>query len=94
MTAPFFLAYGLTRAAYIGTEAASALTMHLAKLGAYGMGDLIATKTLIYGAALTPATLAGAWTGRAIVGRISDAVFVRLVEAGLVVSGLLFLVGS
>jgi hypothetical protein len=28
LTAPFFLAYGLTRSAYIGTEAASALTMH------------------------------------------------------------------
>lgn len=31
LTTPFFLAYGLTRAAYIGTEAAAALTMHLTK---------------------------------------------------------------
>ncbi|MFI8194175.1 hypothetical protein ACIF8T_36515 [Streptomyces sp. NPDC085946] len=36
MTAPFFLAKGLTHGAYIGTEAARALTLHLAKTTAYG----------------------------------------------------------
>ena len=92
LTAPFFLAYGLTRAAYIGTEAASALAMHLAKIAAYGAGDLL-TRVLLYGAALTPATLAGAWVGKKIVGRISDRVFVILVESGLVVAGVLFLLG-
>jgi uncharacterized membrane protein YfcA len=93
LTAPFFLAYGLTRAAYIGTEAASALAMHLTKIAAYGAGDLLTWKVILFGVALTPATLAGAWTGRRIVDRMSDAVFVRLVEAGLLVSGVLFLVG-
>ncbi len=93
LTAPFFLAYGLTRAAYIGTEAAAALTMHLTKTAAYGAGDLLTGQVLLYGAALTPATLAGAWAGKRIVGRISDRVFVRLVEAGLVVAGLFFIAG-
>ena len=49
LTAPFFLAYGLTRAAYIGTEAASALTMHLTKIAAYGAGDLLTARVLLYG---------------------------------------------
>jgi len=93
LTAPFFLAYGLTRAAYIGTEAAAALTMHLSKTAAYGAGDLLTGRVLLYGAALTPATLAGAWVGKKLVGRISDRVFVILVEAGLVGAGLLFLAG-
>ncbi|TYB46357.1 sulfite exporter TauE/SafE family protein [Actinomadura chibensis] len=93
LTAPFFLAYGLTRAAYIGTEAAAALTMHLTKLAAYGAGDLLTAKILLYGAALTPATLAGAWTGKKIVNRISDRLFVHLVEAGLLTAGTLFLLG-
>jgi uncharacterized membrane protein YfcA len=93
LTAPFFLAYGLTRAAYIGTEAGSALVMHLAKLGAYGVGDLLTGTVLLYGAVLTPATLAGAWAGKKIVGRISDRIFVALVEIGLVAAGVLFLVG-
>ncbi|MFG1964902.1 sulfite exporter TauE/SafE family protein [Nonomuraea sp. NPDC049028] len=93
LTAPFFLAYGLTRAAYIGTEAASALVMHLAKIAAYGAGDLLGWRVLTYGAALTPATLAGAWLGKKIVARVSDGVFVVAVEAGLVVAGVLLLIG-
>ncbi|MBB5840526.1 putative membrane protein YfcA [Kribbella italica] len=93
LTAPFFLAYGLTRAAYIGTEAASALTMHLSKIAAYGAGDLITHTVLIYGAALTPATLAGAWVGKKFVNRISERGFVLLVELGLITAGVLFLIG-
>ncbi|MEV6491121.1 TSUP family transporter, partial [Actinoplanes sp. NPDC051633] len=93
LTAPFFLAYGLTRAAYIGTEAASALTMHLAKIAAYGTGDLLTGPVLLFGVVLTPATMAGAWVGRKIVGRISDRVFVILVECGLAAAGVLFLIG-
>lgn len=57
------LAYGLARAAYIGAEAAAALTMHLTKIAAYGAGDLLTGKVLLYGAVLISATLAGAWTG-------------------------------
>jgi uncharacterized protein len=93
LTAPFFLAYGLTRAAYIGTEAAGALVMHLTKIVAYGTGDLLTKQVLLYGVLLTPATLAGAWTGKKIVTRINDRVFVLLVEAGLLAAGLLFLLG-
>jgi uncharacterized membrane protein YfcA len=93
LTAPFFLAYGLTRAGYIGTEAAGALTLHLSKIAAYGAGDLLTGRVLLFGAALTPATLAGAWVGKAIVGRISDRVFVILVEIGLLAAGVLFLIG-
>lgn len=93
LTAPFFLAYGLTRAAYIGTEAAAALSLHAAKLAAYGAGHLLSGPVLLYGVALTPATLLGAWTGRAVVGRISETTFTTLVEAGLLAAGALFLTG-
>lgn len=93
LTAPFFLAVGLTRAAYIATEAASALTMHLTKIATYGAGDLLTGQVLLYGAALTPATLLGAWVGKKIVGRISDRLFVLLVEIGLLAAGVLFLIG-
>ncbi|MEV4510704.1 sulfite exporter TauE/SafE family protein [Dactylosporangium sp. NPDC049525] len=93
LTAPFFLAYGLTRAAYIGTEAASALVLHLSKIAGYGAGALLTREVLLYGVALTPAALLGAWVGKKLVGRISDTVFVILVETGLVVAGGLFLAG-
>lgn len=94
MTAPFFLAYGLVKDAYIGTEAASAVIMHAAKLAAYGTGELLTSRVLLLGAALAPATMLGAWAGKRLVHRISDRVFVNLVEAGLVASGLVFLLGN
>lgn len=93
LTAPFFLAAGLTRAAYIGTEAASALTMHLTKITTYGTGDLLTAQVLLYGAVLTPATLLGAWVGKKIVGHLNDRVFILLIETGLVAAGALFLIG-
>ncbi|MQA78747.1 MAG: TSUP family transporter [Streptosporangiales bacterium] len=93
LTAPFFLAAGLTRAAYIGTEAASALTMHVTKIAAYGSGDLLTRIVLVYGLALTPATLLGAWVGKKLVNRISDRVFVIAVEVGLLAAAALFLAG-
>lgn len=93
LTAPFFLAYGLARDAYIGTEAACALTMHLTKLVAYGAGSLLNPDVLLLGLVLTPATLAGAWVGKRTVNRISDRLFVLLVEVGLVVAAVLFLIG-
>jgi uncharacterized membrane protein YfcA len=93
LTAPFFLAYGLTRAAYIGTEAASALIMHVTKTVAYAGNGMLTSRIVLYGAALTPATLAGAWVGKAIVGRLNDRVFTALVEAGLLVAGIAYLAG-
>ena len=39
---------------------------------------LLTGQVLLYGVALTPATLLGAWAGKKIVGRISDRVFVLL----------------
>lgn len=93
LTAPFFLAVGLTRAAYIGTEAASALAMHLTKIATYGAGDLITAQVLLYGAALTPPTILGAWAGKKIVGRFSDRAFILIAEIGLLAAGILFLAG-
>jgi uncharacterized protein len=93
LTAPFFLAAGLTRAAYIGTEAASALTMHLTKIASYGAGQLLTPPVLLYGIVLTPAVILGSWVGRHIVDRISDRIFVLLVEISLVMAGVLLLIG-
>jgi uncharacterized membrane protein YfcA len=93
LTAPFFLAKGLRRDAYIGTEACCALLLHLTKTVAYGATSLLDVRVLILGLILTPATLAGAWTGKRIVGRMSDRLFVRLIEAGLVAAAVIFLIG-
>ncbi|WP_020385188.1 sulfite exporter TauE/SafE family protein [Kribbella catacumbae] len=91
IVAPFFLARGLVRGAYIGTEAASAVVMHLTKLVVFGAAALLTWRTGLIGLALVPAATAGAWAGKEVLDRLPTAVFTGLVEAGLVVAGILLL---
>ncbi|WP_460866349.1 sulfite exporter TauE/SafE family protein [Nocardioides pakistanensis] len=91
MVAPFFLARGLVRGAYIGTEAASAVVMHLVKLIVFGAASVLTWGSAGIGLALAPATMLDAWAGKRIVDRLPVAVFVTLVEVGLVISGLLLI---
>lgn len=93
LTAPFFLARGLVKEAYIGTEATSAVLLHAAKLVAYGVAALLSARVLVLGLLLAPATMLGAWVGRHVVRRISERAFVLVVEVGLLVSAVLLLVG-
>lgn len=92
MVAPFFLARGLTHGAYIGTEAASAVVMHLTKLVVFSAAAVLTLHTGLIGLALAPASAAGAWVGKQILDRLPVAVFVVLVEAGVVASGILLIV--
>lgn len=54
MVAPFFLARGLVRGAYIGTEAAAAIVMHLTKLIVFGAAAALTWRTGLHGIALAP----------------------------------------
>jgi hypothetical protein len=63
--------------------------MHLTKVATYGAGGLLTGQVWLYGVALPPATLLGAWVGKKIVGRISDRMFVLLVEFGRLAAGVL-----
>jgi hypothetical protein len=83
----------LTRAAYIGTEAASALTMHLTKIATNGTGTGSPPRCCSTGPRSPRPPWLGAWAGKEIVGRISDRVFVLLVEIGLLAAGVLFPAG-
>lgn len=91
MVAPFFLARGLVRGAYIGTEAASAVVMHLTKVVVFGAVALLTWHAALVGLALTPAAAAGAWVGKVLLDRLPVEVFIVLVEIGLVAAGLLLI---
>ena len=92
LMAPFFLAYGLVKGAYIGTEAAATVVMHVAKLAAYGGAALLSLHGVLVGLALGPVMIAGSWTGKRIVDRLPERVFVLLVEVTMVAAGALFLI--
>ena len=91
LMAPFFLAYGLVKGAYIGTEALSTVVMHLTKLVAYRQAAVLTTSGIEFGLALGPIMILGSWTGKRIVDRLPEHVFVLLIEATMTVAGLLFL---
>jgi uncharacterized protein len=92
--APFFLAAGLVKSAYIGTEAAASVVMQVAKLVAYGIAAILTPFMGALGLLMVPAMLAGSWIGKRIVDRMSERIFIAVIEVVLVVTGLVFLIGG
>ena len=90
--APFFLAYGLVKGAYIGTEALATVVTHVTKLVAYGTSNVLGTRSVLIGLSLGPVMVAGSAAGKRITDRLPERVFVLLIEATLVAAGILFLV--
>lgn len=92
MMAPFFLAYGLVKGAYIGTEALSTVVMHVVKLGVYGGYSLLSFTSVGIGLAIGLVMIVGSYVGKRILDRIPERVFPILIEAVLIIVGLQFVV--
>jgi uncharacterized protein len=90
--APFFLAYGLVKGAYIGTEALSTVVMHVTKLVAYRQSSILTGTDVVIGLALGPVMILGSYLGKRIVDRLPERVFVWAIEAVLIVAGVGFLI--
>ena len=93
LMAPFFLAYGLTKGAYIGTEATCSLLMHVVTLIVYGKASLLTATGASVGLLIGAGLIVGSYLGSRLVNRVPGRVFVWLVEATLIISGLRFLAG-
>ena len=91
LMAPFFLAYGLLKGAYIGTEALATVVMHVVKLAAYKQGAVLSTPAILVGLALGPIMVGGSYVGKRVVDRLPEHMFVLLIEATMSAAGLLFL---
>lgn len=91
LMAPFFLAYGLVKGAYIGTEALSTVVMHVAKLIAYRESSVLPMHAVLSGLALGPIMIAGSFAGKRVVDRLPERVFVLIIDATLVAAGVMFL---
>lgn len=94
LMAPFFLAYGLVKGGYIGTEALSTVTMHVVKLAVYGGFNLLSRSASGIAAALGVVMIAGSYLGKRVLEHVPERVFPILIEAVLVISGLQFLIFS
>jgi uncharacterized protein len=64
LMAPLFLAYGLIKGAYIGTEALATVVMHVSKLVAYRQSDILHKNVVLAGLLLGPIMIAGSFVGK------------------------------
>jgi len=93
LMAPFFLAYGLVKGGYIGTEALCTVVMHVAKLIAYRQSAVLPLHAVLSGLALGPIMVAGSFAGKRVVDRLPERVFVLIIDLTLLAAGLMFLTG-
>ena len=92
LMAPLFLAYGLVKGAYIGTEALCTVVMHVTKLIVYRQTAILTGYDALIGLALGPVMLLGSFLGKRLLDRIPEKAFVVLIEAVLVIAGVMFLI--
>jgi len=92
LMAPFFLAYGLVKGSYIGTDALITVFMQGTKLVVFGGARFLTATVLLYGALLVPVMFAGALLGKLLLDRLPAWVFTLIIELTLVVAGLDFLI--
>jgi uncharacterized membrane protein YfcA len=91
LVVPFFLAAGLIKAAFIGTEALAAAGVHVVKLAVYGGAQAVNSAALWAGAMTAPSIIAGSLVGKRIMDRVSERAFVLIVETMMVVAAIVLL---
>ena len=87
----FYLAYGLTPAAYIGTFSLGMFLVQFPKLAVMGGNGVLTTRVIVLGLVLGAIAWAGSFIGNWALRRISSRVFVAGLNVMLVVFGILFL---
>ena len=92
MPAPFFLAHGLRKEAYVGTMGWSVFLGQIVKLVIFGHTNVLAAPVLKTGLILGPFVIAGTVIGKRILSRVSESAFVTIIDVFMIASGVLFLV--
>lgn len=91
INAPFFLAYGLVKGAYLGTEALGSLAMFVAKAITFRSLGALPLETLGRGLIVGSSLVAGAFIARRFVRQLDAARFHLLMDGLLLAAGLTML---
>ncbi len=87
LSVPAFLAYGLTRGAFLSTEAMSSLVLYVAKVSTFRAFGALPLSVMLQGLIAGSSLMVGAFAGKAVVLRMSTDVFEHLLDAMLLVAG-------
>lgn len=91
ITVPLFIAYGLVKGAFIATEAASSLAVYISKATTFHTLGALPTDIVIKGLITGSSVMTGTYLSRLLLERLSLAVFQRLLDGVMLLSGLALL---
>jgi uncharacterized membrane protein YfcA len=88
ISVPVFLAYGLTKGAFLATEAASSLGLYVSKSITFRQFGALAAPVLIRGLIVGASVMAGAFIAKRFVLSLKPEVFRLMMDAIMIVAGL------
>jgi uncharacterized membrane protein YfcA len=88
LSVPVFTAYGLVKGAFLSTEAASSLVLMISKVATFRALGALPLPSILEGLIIGASVMAGAFVGKAVVQRMSIAVFQHVLDGLLLCSGL------
>ena len=91
INAPFFLAYGLLKGAYLGTEALGSLAVYIAKAVTFRSFDALPLPVIAKGLIIGSSLVAGAFIAKRLVHTIDSDKFKLMMDGLLLVAGLTML---
>jgi uncharacterized membrane protein YfcA len=91
INAPFFLAYGLVKGAFLATEALGSLAMFIAKAATFGGLGALPMASVGKGLVIGSALMIGSWLAKRWVLRLDPAQFRYLIEGMLLLAGVTML---
>ena len=91
---PFFLAHGLTRGAFVGTEAMSSLSMFSSKVVAFRTFGALPAEMIFNGVIVGTSLMIGAYLAKRFMRRISGDAFRGLMDGLLLITGAAMIIGA
>ena len=88
LSVPVFATYGLVKGAFIATEAAGSLALYVAKAITFQQFGALPLGVVVKGLIAGSSVMAGTYTARLIVDRLSVGTFQHLLEGVMLISGL------
>ncbi|WIM09951.1 MAG: putative permease [Enhydrobacter sp.] len=87
LSVPLFSAYGLAKGAFIATEAAGSLALHLSKAATFRTLGALPADIIVKGLISGAAVMAGTYIARLLVERLRLATFQNLLDGVMLISG-------
>ena len=87
LSVPAFAAYGLVKGAFIATEAAGSLALYISKALTFRQFGALPVDIMVKGLISGSSVMAGTYTARLIVERLSVVTFQHLLDGVMIVSG-------